>query len=282
MLEVLDSNGGLVRRYRSDDRLEPSAEELARELIPQYWIAQPRALPAQSGMHRWVWDLRYPAPLTTTHGYPISAAPHATPRGPEGPLALPGSYVVRLTTGAHSLEAPLVLKQDPRVQVPAGALQDQLRLATKLADLLSAASRALLTATSEQEQLKALVPTGSVAEAVRSYSARLSALLNPPEKKEGQDKGQDKDAAVTEVTLPDVQSHLDTLYAEVIRADAAPTAAQLSASETAQEALSGLLRTWQQLQADLPALNQRLRANKLAAIRPDLPPARDLNAADEE
>lgn len=287
MLEVLDSNGGLVRRYRSDDRLEPSAEELARELIPQYWIAQPRALPAQSGMHRWVWDLRYPAPLTTTHGYPISAAPHATPRGPEGPLALPGSYVVRLTTGAHSLEAPLVLKQDPRVQVPAGALQDQLRLATKLADLLSAASRALLTATSEQEQLKALVPTGSATEAVRSYAARLSALLKSPEKSAllktpEKKEHQDGDEAVTEAVLPDVQSHLDTLYTEVIRADAAPTAAQLSASETAQEALSGLLRTWQQLQADLPALNQRLRANKLAAIRPDLPPARDLNAADEE
>jgi hypothetical protein len=106
----------------------------------------------------------------------------------------------------------LTLEPDPRVQLPAGALQDQLRLASKLADLLSAASRALLTATSEQEQLKALAPTGSAAEAVRSYTARLSALLSSPEKK----ADQDKDAAVTEAILPDVQSHLDTLYAEVI------------------------------------------------------------------
>ena len=280
MLEVLDSNGSLVRRFRSDDRLEPSAEELARELIPQYWIAQPRALPAQSGMHRWVWDLHHSAPVTTTRGYPISAVPHSTPQRPEGPLALPGSYIVRLTVGAHRLEAPLTLKSDPRVHLPAGALEDQFHLATKLADLLSAASRALLTAKSEHEQLKALAPTGSTAAAARNYAARLSSLLDSPEKKEVEEK--DKDEAVTKLLLPDVHSRLDTLYTEVTRADGAPTAAQLSASEEAQEAISGLLRTWQQLQADLPPLNERLRADKLAQIRPDLPPPRDLNAADEE
>jgi photosystem II stability/assembly factor-like uncharacterized protein len=280
-LEVLDSHRGLVRRFRSDDRLEPSAEELARELIPQYWIAQPRALPAQSGMHRWVWDLHYSAPLTTTRGYPISAVPHATPQRPEGPLALPGTYIVRLTLGARNLEAPLTLKSDPRVQVPPVALENQLRSAMKLGDLLGAASRALLAAKSEHEQLKALAPTGSTAETVRGYDAGLSALLDSPKEKE-QDNGKDKDEAVTKLTLPDVQGRLDNLYTEVTRADAAPTAAQLSATEAAQEALSGLLRTWQQLQADLPMLNERLRADRLAQIRPDLPAPRDLNAADED
>jgi hypothetical protein len=152
-------------------------------------------------------------------------------------------------------------------------------LAAKLADLLSAASRALLTAKSEHAQLKALAPTGATAEAVRSYAARLSALLDSPEKKE-EDK--DKDGAVPTSSLPDVQNRLNTLYTDVTRADAAPTAAQLSASEAAQRAISGLLRTWQQVQADLPTLNERLRAHKLAQIRPDLPPPRDLNAADEE
>jgi photosystem II stability/assembly factor-like uncharacterized protein len=262
-LEILTRNGDLVRRFRSDDPLEPTAEELARELIPQYWLAKPRSLPTQSGMHRWVWDLRYAAPLTTTRGYPISAVPHATPRGPQGPLALPGSYLVRLTVGGRSFEAPLQLQPDPRVRLPAAALEDQFRLATRLAGALSGASHALLTARSEQEQLKALTPTGATKAAVLSYSTRLSTLLEQP-------------------NLPDVQAHLDTLYTDITRADAAPTAAQVSASETAQTAIAGLLRTWQQLEADLPALNKRLHADKLARIRPDLPPARNLNAADED
>ena len=292
-LEVLDSKRELVRRFRSDDPLEPSSEELARELIPRYWIALPHALPARSGMHRWIWDLRYAAPLTTTRGYPISAVPHATPRTPEGPVAVPGSYIVRLTVDGHSLEAPLTLAPDPRVRLPASALEDQLRLARKLADQLSAASHALLMATSEREQLKTLAPAASTAEAVGGYAARLSALLDTAESPEHHDAAQEKKEAapskedgqsevVTQPTLPDVQKNLDTLYTEVTRADAAPTGAQLKASEAAQEALSGLLRAWQQLQADLPALNAYLRAHNLSQIRADLPPPRDLNAADEE
>jgi hypothetical protein len=39
---------------------------------------------------------------------------------------------------------------------------------------------------------------------------------------------------------------------------------------------------WRKLQADLPALNQRLRAAKLAAVRTDLAPPRDPNLADQE
>ena len=273
-LEVLDGSGALVRRFRSDDPLEPSTQELARELIPQYWIALPRALPAQRGMHRWVWDLHYAAPLSITRGYPISAVPHATPPEPEGPLALPGDYVVRLTVAGHTLQAALTLRPDPREQLRAGALETQFRLARRLADLLSASSQALLTARSEQAQLKALASagTGATAAAIKGYEARLAALLAsttpaPPSAKP---------------TLSEVQSHLDSLYTEVTRADAAPTAAQVSASEAAEEASSGLLRTWQQLQADLPALNQRLRADRLAEVRTDLAPPRDLNVADED
>jgi photosystem II stability/assembly factor-like uncharacterized protein len=275
-LEVLDEAGGLVRRFRSDDRPEPTPEELARELIPQYWIALPRALPTQRGMHRWIWDLRYAAPLTTTRDYPISAVPHATPQEPQGPLALPGSYRVRLIVDGRTLEAPLTLLPDPRERLPAGALEDQLRLARRLADSLSASSRALLMGRSEQAQLKALgeqaplkAPApggaGATAASVKGYEARLSALLDS-----------------AKPTLSEVQGHLNTLYAEVTQADAAPTAAQASAAQVADAASTQLLRTWRQLQDDLPALNARLHANKLAEVRPDLPPPQDINEADED
>jgi photosystem II stability/assembly factor-like uncharacterized protein len=269
-LEVLDGSGALVRRFRSDDRLEPSAEELARELIPQYWIALPRALPTERGMHRWVWDLHYPAPLSTTHGYPISAVPHATPQQPEGPLALPGSYRVRLTVEGRTLEAPLTVLPDPREGLPAGALADQLRLARKLADLLTTTSRALLMARSERAQLNSpatgtRAAAGATAAAIKDYQTRLSALLD-----------------TAKPTLTEVQGHVSSLYAELARADAAPTAAQASAAQQADEQSAQLLRTWQQLQDELPALNAQLRADKRPPVRPDLPPPLDLNAADED
>src|SRR5262249_12374342 len=97
VLEVLDGSGAVVRRFRSDDARVPGAEVRAGDPPRAYWIKPPQVLPARAGMHRWVWDLRYPAPVAVTHGYPISAVPHATPRQPQGPLAVPGNYRVRLT-----------------------------------------------------------------------------------------------------------------------------------------------------------------------------------------
>ena len=67
-----------------------------------------------------------------------------------------------------------------------------------------------------------------------------------------------------------------------MRGDAAPTAAQLAASDSLQGTLGGLLDNWKKLQADLPDLNKRLRAAQLGPIRTDLPPPRDAHCADEE
>ncbi|MBV9622899.1 MAG: glycoside hydrolase, partial [Acidobacteria bacterium] len=97
-LEILDDQGRLVRRYDSGDRPEVSPEEQSKELIPTYWLRPWRALATGAGMHRWIWDLRYPSPLASEHEYPIAAVPHNTPRYPLGPSALPGQYTVRLTS----------------------------------------------------------------------------------------------------------------------------------------------------------------------------------------
>jgi len=278
-LEIIDSAGRLVRRFRSDDAPVPSAEELARELIPAYWLKPPRVLPASGGLHRWVWNLRYAEPVATTHGYPISAVPHATPRQPEGPLALPGSYLVRLSVDGRKLEQPLTLKPDPRVRLPEGALADQLRLATDLAGLLTESSQSLLTAQSQQAQLKALKPTGAAAQAVADYQARLTALL---ESKDEGSAASPKPAGTPQQLLPDVQGHISALYEDLLRGDAAPTAAQLAATAAARETLAGLLTGWRALQAELPDLNRQLQAAGLAPVRSDLAPPRDLNAADED
>jgi hypothetical protein len=278
-LEIRDTQGALVRRFSSEAAPEPGAEELARELIPRYWIKPPGVLPAKAGMHRWVWDLRYAAPVSTVRGYPISAVPMATPQGPEGPLALPGNYVVRLEVDGRHLEAPLTLRQDPRVQLPAEALVDQLHLATELSALLTDSSRAVLQANSEQAQLKALQSTGATAAAVKAYEARLAQLLGTADK-QADEAG--KAAPEAEASLTDLQDHLATLYTEVTRGDGAPTAAQKSAADTAQRAFTVVAGDWRKLQDDLPELNRRLRAARFAAIRTDLPPPRDLNVADED
>jgi photosystem II stability/assembly factor-like uncharacterized protein len=260
-LEILDAKGNLVRRFETDDPLEPGEEQLARQLIPAYWVAMPAALPAKRGLHRWIWDLHYPDPVTTTRGYPISAVPHATPQEPQGPLALPGTYLVRLTADGRRIEAPLNLKPDPRVKAPAQALEAQFQLASSLAGLLTDSSRALLAAQSEHAQLQALAEKQPAATFIASYNTKLSELVAP---------------------LSEIQGQVETLYKDVVRGDAAPTVAQISASEAVRKKTMPLLETWNQLQSELPAVNKRLRNARLAPVRPELPAPRDLNVADEE
>jgi photosystem II stability/assembly factor-like uncharacterized protein len=273
VLEVFDAAGASVRRYASDDRPVPSAEELARQLIPAYWVAEPRTLPRAAGTHRWVWDLRYPAPQTTSRGYPISAVPHATPREPLGPVSLPGNYTVRLTVEGHRLETPLVVRADPRVALPPAAYAAQLLLAQQLVGLLNDSTRALLAARSLRAQLKALPQLGPAAEAGHAYDARLAALIDPPEPAGG---------GAPAPGLARVQGELETLYAAVIRADAAPTIAQTQASGGAAAALAGLLSAWKGIAAELPAVNTALRTAGLAPLHPELPLPADRNVADED
>ncbi|HZU29340.1 MAG TPA: glycoside hydrolase, partial [Bryobacteraceae bacterium] len=70
-LEILDGAGEVVRRWSSTDQPEVTPESVLRQLIPPVWIRLPRTLPGSPGMHRWVWDLHYPAPDSTHHEYPI-------------------------------------------------------------------------------------------------------------------------------------------------------------------------------------------------------------------
>jgi photosystem II stability/assembly factor-like uncharacterized protein len=271
-LEIFDAHGQLVRHYASDDPPEPSAGELERQLIPRYWVAQPRSLPVGPGMHRWVWDLRYPAPRTLTHGYPIAAVPHATPRDPVGPLAVPGRYHVRLSVDGRRLETALLLKADPRVRLPAQAYEQQHELAARLSALLNDSSRLLLALRSIEAQLKALPSGGAAATAIKGLAGKLTLLLGP------------KEPVAEDATryLPQVQGDIATLYAAVMRSDAPPTQAQSRASADAREALQRLLASWHATQGAVAALNQQLRLAGLAGIRPELPPPVDLNAADEE
>jgi len=260
-LEIFNASRERVGSFTSNDPLKPTADELARELIPGYWIAEPVSLPATPGAHRWIWNLHYPDPDTTTRGYPISAVPHATRQEPLGPLALPGHYAVRLTAGGHTVEKILLIKPDPRVRVPQSILVVQFELASRLAAVLSESSRTVLTAQSERAQLESLAGDSPQDRVIANFRQRLVDLLEP---------------------MSEAQEHIDTLYKMVTRGDAAPTAAQIAASDAEEAKLTPLLATWKQLQTELPTVNAALRAAHLGKIRADLPPPRDRNVADEE
>jgi photosystem II stability/assembly factor-like uncharacterized protein len=273
-LDVLDAAGHVVRRFASGDRPEADPDQIAKQLIPHYWDMPFRSLAVTAGMHRWVWDLHYPAPESASRGYENGAVAHATPRTPGGPVALPGTYTARLSVDGRTQAATFRVEEDPRTHVATTALEQQFQLATTLADLMTQSTRAVNSARSLREQLKALTGHASVSEAARAFDGRLAALLESP-------KGEPAEGAAKPL-LPALQGRVAALYEGVERADAAPTAAQVRESEAAAELLRARLEEWRGVASDLGALNARLHAARLPALRPDLAPPRDLSEADED
>ena len=129
VLEVLDREGGVVRRYASDD--PPEAPVEGRN-IPDYWIRPPQRLATTAGLHRFVWDLRHETPAAASFGYPIAAVYANTPREPRGPFVVPGAYSVRLSAFGRPLTQPLTVVMDPRVKTTPAELALQHELAMRL------------------------------------------------------------------------------------------------------------------------------------------------------
>jgi photosystem II stability/assembly factor-like uncharacterized protein len=284
-LEILDAQGKVVRKFFSTDKPEITSEDLAKELIPRYWIRMPRILSPGAGMHRWVWDLRYPSPKAARMDYPISAIPGDTPRSPQGPMAVPGQYTVRLTANGHTFTEPLTVKMDPRVKTSQEGLALEFQKQQLLAHLMTQNTEALTQARSLREQVQKLTGkapaengasasngkiSGALAEAVAAFEKKLSAILGGG--------GFGAPASATPA-LGRTSGAIGGLYNEIDRSDAAPTAAQLAAVDAAERDSSAAQRAWKDFaSADVPAMNRQLKAAGLAELQLGATPG----AADDE
>jgi hypothetical protein len=132
-IAIYDRSGRLVRRYASDDVAPRPIAHLDKAAFWERPFVRPSAT---AGMHRFVWDLREPPPRSLAPDLPISAVPHDTPRIPEGPLVVPGGYVVKLEAEGTTLQRPLEVVMDPRVQISQQSLLEQYRLARRVASLI--------------------------------------------------------------------------------------------------------------------------------------------------
>jgi photosystem II stability/assembly factor-like uncharacterized protein len=264
-LEILDSHGNVVRTYASTDKPELTQEQLEKQLIPIYWVRPFRALSTDAGMHRFVWDLHYPAPDSLRHEYPIAAVPFDTPRLPQGPPAVPGEYTVRFTANGHASTVPLTVKMDPRVKISAADLEQQFQTQSRLASAMTHSTRAIREARSLHDQLVKLSadPNDSLATPFKDFDTKVSAALEGPSGGDG-----------TQPSLTSVNGSTMAVYAELDRADTKPTSAQEEAVSKIEKDFATVSKQWDNLKSqDLPALNRQLRA----ANRPEihLEPSKD-------
>ena len=261
-LEIIDAaSGELARHFSSADK--PEAVNPRDFNVPMYWVRPARTLSVEAGMHRFVWDLTYPAPEVLTRDYPISAIYHDTPLYPMGATVLPGQYRIVLTVGGKSYSQILELKMDPRVKTSPEDLRRQFEFDRKIAGALHQDFEALQQVRSLRAQLKAL---GGSPDAIQKPAAAL-------EGKAASIEGEEGGYATLYLSTPEGRSlsrlngGLNALVSAVDTADAAPTTQQFAMLVELEKALEEQLAEWARLKAkDIPELNEGLKKAGLPPI----------------
>jgi photosystem II stability/assembly factor-like uncharacterized protein len=125
-LEVLDGKGAVLRSFVSKD-------EDAKEEPPVQGEFREPNVPARQGVNRFVWDMRHKSASDLPHDASMGMMRGAM----AGPLAVPGSYQVRLTVGDEVHTREFELLPDPRVEASQKDLEEQLALSLKVQTRLS-------------------------------------------------------------------------------------------------------------------------------------------------
>ncbi|HLJ47208.1 MAG TPA: hypothetical protein VKU01_14425 [Bryobacteraceae bacterium] len=264
-LEILDGAGKLVRRYSSDDPVQPIDPMLA---IPKYWVRPPRSLPGTSGAHRFLWDMHYSPLPDARPNYPMQAVFEDTPPAPSSPWVMPGRYTVKLTANGQSYNQPLTVKMDPRVHASTPALTQQFTLSKQCYDDMVATEKTLAEIRSLRDKLRDLkgrAGQGTVADAIATFDQKLAAIEGGGGF--GRGGGGGRGAAPGPDTLTSVSGGLGLLMRSMEGADVAPTTQSVAAVTERRAALAKLMQRWQGIKgADLSALNTQLKSANLPPL----------------
>jgi hypothetical protein len=261
-LTIVDASGKEVRQFKHT----PSAPDVSMPNVPMYWFkpAESEQLNITAGMHRLVWDLRYPTPAslaygadgnpatTTSYGIIAPAIIGQSPRQqPQGPLVLPGTYEVRLGTGGATYAYnKLTVKPDPRVKVSMDDLKAQLDWQLATAAGITSAHDAIESLRTLRQQL-----------ADRIAGAKDNATLMAAAQAFDRTALQTITALAGNRGLVSNMSHLEN-------ADMKPNASVVAVLQASCTAVAGTLTRYSQvIQADLATVNAALTAAQLAPLR---------------
>ncbi len=272
-LEISDAKGRVIRTYSSAP-LPPSNDPPPP--VPDFWIEKLKPMPANPGLSRVSWNLRYENPPGSGHSYEINANPGETNASPEGPLVLPGTYTATLWVDGKPSKQTFIVKNDPRSPASFGDLKAQHDLQLRLYDGASialkasrevAALRAAIAASAKGSKVEA------VTKAVAAADARLLAIAGaaPTGGRRGGGGGFRGGGPAGPPTLTSLSGGLVRELSTLDPGDMAPTEPQLKSATASLDALTGLLKAWKSFQGkDLVELNAVLTKNGLTACHPSL------------
>ncbi len=189
-MDILDATGKVIRTFTSAGA---GAEERPAAVVAApdedgegggfRGRAGPTRLDKNPGMHRFTWDLRYPGAWQSA----------ARPAGPNGPMAVPGKYAVRLASGSWTSTQPFIIVEDPRILktgVTTLDLKEQFDHNMKVRDLVSDVNQTV-------SKVRTVLRESTVSPEMLARLKDLAAsLITPP----------------VRYSKPELQTHITYLY----------------------------------------------------------------------
>ena len=255
-LDILDTSGKVVRHLSSKEKKEGEQ--------PPEWpdrVERPKTIPANEGMNRFAWDLRYNDPVQIPGAF-------YTGEGPKGPLALPGDYQVKLTLGGKSQTAPLHLAIDPRTKDAGPALQKQFTLSMQVNDRISQLHQAVNEIRDLKSQIQTLHKRFGDDQRLKPALDAADQLDHKMSEVEQQLIQVNMKGSEGNLAFPNtLNERFDTFSHTIDAGDTEPTKPQLDVFQLLSSQLEDQLKKWAQIKnEDVPKVGDLIKQANLPAL----------------
>ncbi|MBN1271022.1 MAG: glycosyl hydrolase [Candidatus Aminicenantes bacterium] len=254
VLEFMDMEGHLIRRFSG---MASGGREAGAS---RFRSGRTARVTSDAGMNRFEWDMRYPdavsVPGAVLWGGMLS-----------GPIAVPGTYKVRLTVGEQTAEHSWEWKKDPRIDTSQEDFKEQFDFLLTIRDKISEVNRTinkLRDIKKQFEDLNKKLHSMGEKELIKEATAIVRKLISVEDvliqsrSKSGQDP----------LNYPILlDNKLAALAWVVASADARPTDQSYSLFEELSQKAGEQITLFEQiLKVDLPAFNQKMISQGIPAV----------------
>ncbi len=248
-LEIVSEDGFVYRSYSSKDTLLP----MPAFNIPAYWVRPQQILSAESGSHRFLWDMHY-QPLPGPLSFSMAAIYEDTPPAYNSPWVAPGAYIVKLTVNGKVYEKEMSVKMDPRVKTKPKDLYFQQELSEHIYFDQSRCVSAINHLNLVKQKLAELAATKNVAlsSQIQDLLKKVNELI-APENKEVQ-------------SLQSINNRLGSIEGVLQLSEVAITSQCASAAKVIQKEFDNAMDMWLVVINDITALNKSLENAHLKKI----------------
>jgi hypothetical protein len=187
---------------------------------------------------------------------------------PEGPVAVPGTYTVKLTAHGQSYTAPLEVKADPRLKVSQADLQKQFDLITQInqqVDRVNASINEIRDVRKQIDDFNKHLGKDDKAKTVVDAGKKIEDKMKPIEDSLTQSKSKaNQDPLNYGIRL---DNQLIALAQAVGSADSAPTKSSYDVFNMLKQQSDEQLARWKSVTStDIVAYNQMVRQQEVPVI----------------